>query len=155
MARPRFTRLDDGDFVFRLAVVGRDFVPDGCRVPLPRWWELTEKEKAALDSGERSGATVWDHDLTTVDQARCFRFDSGDDAPETKAFGLGVGRLRSIGVGHDRPLDVVADPHPSGGPGADGHSIVEGLRRPRGSPRTSHRSLLTDLAYACEEVADP
>ena len=155
MPRKQFERLPDAAFVFRLAETGKSYLPPGVRLPNAELFEPSTEDKREGERRRRpAGVSVWDQALATVDQATAIRFAPADPPEGVRAFGLEVREVLTIGSIHNRQLEIVADPRPEeDGPGAEGHSLIEGLERPRGLPRPHHKNLLTDLIDASEEVA--
>ncbi|MBN1209976.1 MAG: hypothetical protein JXB05_34310 [Myxococcaceae bacterium] len=146
----RFSPLPDDALIFRLADPGSQFLPADAELPLPRWFEPSSGD---VEEGERRnrppGLSVWDRDRATVENARQLT-----QRPQGMAFGLKVGFCKSLGQHHQRELAVVADPldarQPE--PGWDGHSLVEGLKRPPGGTRQAHKDLLMALSQSCQKV---
>lgn len=159
MTRQQFEPLSDTDRVFRLVDQGSSFFPLGARLPLHSWLEPSSADKAEGETrGRRPGLSVWDSQLTRVDQASAVRRREAR-APDAAscAFELGVGDVRSCGASQPaRDVDVVTDPlDPSEcGPGAEGHALVEGLARPAGMPRAEHKMFLDRLIACCVEKRD-
>lgn len=150
----RFTPLDGRDEVFRLAVEGQKvFLPYGAALPLPEWFQPTKEDEAeGVVRGRVPGLSVWNCARTGTADAARIRW--GEAVPDgVRAFAIGVDRVREIGEREGRRLDVVADPlDPSDGEGADGHALIEGLKRPDGTPRAAHRQLLTVLVAGCRPL---
>ena len=155
MSRSLFEPLPDDAFVFRLAETGKLFLPRGALLPNAEFFHpSSEDEREAEKSGRSPGVSVWDRELTTVENAKRIRFSPGDLPDGVRAFGLLVKVVRSIGQKRAVAVDVVAVPlPPNNGPGADGHAHIEGLERKKGQPRLVIKGLRADLAEACEEVA--
>lgn len=138
-------------------------MPVGHQLPLPAWLEPTRQDiEDAERTGRPAGLSVWDVERTSRLQA-C-RWRQVDPSTEL-AFAAGVATIRQIGEAHERALDVVADPLDTGQPAwanallgvpnddreaqrrsAEGHSLVEGLRRPESSSKKQHRDLRDELA---------
>jgi hypothetical protein len=116
-------------------------------LPLPDWLEPTSTDKREAEvSGRPPGISVWDTELTTVAQARQHAGNGGH------AFTLGVGALRTTAARFNRPLDVVRNPVP--GEGGDGHSLVEGMKRPEGLERRLQKDFLQAVLQLCVLLAD-
>jgi hypothetical protein len=153
MARVPFMPLPAAAFVFRLAEIGKRFLPEDAVLPLSDFFiPSSEDRRQAGDRGRSAGVSVWDLALTTVVQAESIRFNPDTPSGAVRAFGLHVGTARDIGRACGKEIDVVADPLPGErGPGAEGHSLIEGLER-KGGPRPEYRRMLDRLVSACEEV---
>ena len=147
--RERFTPIDPPAIVFRLATPGSGHLPLHATLPLPDWFVPTrDDEQEAADRGRpEPGLSVWDDALTTAGQARLLT-----GKPEGRAFRLAIHDCVAVGNRHGRALSVVADPLEgprADEPGAIGHALIEGLKRPKGGDRQRHQLLLRDLVAVC------
>ena len=154
MNRESFEPLADDATVFRLVEYGTKFLPEGAQLPTSDLFVLTSRDKQqAEERGREPGVSVWDRSLTSVPQATALRYTPHAPPDDVRAFGLAVQAVRSFGRQYELAIDVVADPLEEDlGPGAEGHSAIEGLKRPDGYPRKRHKALLLDMAEACVEV---
>lgn len=154
MNRESFEPLADDATVFRLVEYGTKFLPPGARLPTLDLFEPTTRDKAqAKERGREPGVSVWDRSLTSVPQATTIRYARGTAPDDVRAFGLVVGEIRTVSHEYEREVDVVTDPlEEDRGPGAEGHSAIEGLKRPDGYQRKRHKAFLLDLADACSEM---
>lgn len=146
----RFSPLPDEALIFRLADPGSQFLPTDAELPLPRWFEPSSGDVKEGELRNRpAGLSVWDQGRATVENARQLT-----QRPRGMAFGLEVSSCKRIGQVHGRELAVVADPLDARAPepGWDGHSLIEGLKRPPGVDRQAHRDLLSALSNTCRKV---
>ena len=154
MSRDIYDSLLDEAFVYRLAETGSAFLPKGENFPnasLFRPSSMDEKESAT--SGRPPGVSVWDRQLTCVNDASRIRYSPKEPPEGIRAFGLTVQRIREIAREREHHLAVVAVPlSPSLGEGANGHAHIEGLKRERGQSRNMMKGLRADLIHACVEV---
>ncbi len=160
--RSRYSPLDGDATVFRTVKPGGAFLPPGHQLPIPEWLEpnRTDIEEAAK-SGRPPGLSVWDKALTSFEHACRWRQVDPDDE---LAFSAQVHAVRSVAVQHDRELDVVADPldlatgdrdkiveavpvtvRAGFAQSAQGHSLIEGIKRPSGCAKKEHRSFRDEL----------
>lgn len=149
-APERFSPLPDEADVFRLVIEGHKvFMPPGVALPLPAWLEPNDEDVAAATKRNRPpGLSVWDCARTRVSDAARIRWGAEPPAG-VRGFAWRAGRVREIGRNANRHVDVVTHPRDAAdGAGADGHALIEGLKRPDVVPRPLHRQLLTDLARA-------
>lgn len=138
--------------VFRLVVPGGPFMPKGATQPLPDLFLPTHADRAeATRSGRPPGLSVWDHELTTLAQARVLA-----QRNEAAAFGLTAGVVRELGERAAIALHVCYDLEESGAdqPGSTGHAVIEGLARPAGTPKATFRTLRQRLIERCEPIED-
>ena len=92
------------------------------------------------------GVSVWDDDKTTVEQAWSIRRQGASEQPTDRAFAAKVASIRQTGLDHDRVVDVVSDPEdPEAGPGWEGHSLIEWLKRPSGTTKADHTAFMREL----------
>ena len=149
-----FKPLAQDAFVFRLAETGKRFLPEGSRFPNADLFEPSSADKAAAARrGREPGISVWDRAHTSLVQASRLWFRRGEPPTGVRGFGAQVGVFKKTALAWDRALEVVADPLPQEhGPGAGGHSLMEGLKRPAGTPRPIHKKLLSKLVEVCTEV---
>lgn len=155
MSRPvPFSPLPDITSVFRLAETGGRFLPVGAPMPNADIWEPSSEDKRDAEArGRVPGVSVWEQGRASTDQARRLRFAPEPPPAGVRAFAATVSALREVGRRHQRPMEVLADPLPEDrGPGADGHALVEGLKRPAGVPRPEHKRMLDDLLRVLEEI---
>ncbi len=137
----------EGGFVCRLVPISGSF-PPGSRVPLvTNFCPSSEDIRVAELAGTVPLLSVWDEDLTTLDQAKSFF------RPDCAGFGLSVKKVRAIVIPtSDETLRVLRDPLPpdlAKRPGSKGHCGIEGLARPAGKQEQSYKFLrmkLCDLA---------
>lgn len=149
--RSRYSTLPGGAFVFRLVRRGGGHLPEGHVLPKREWLEPDDEDKReAVVSKREPGLSVWDRDLTTTTQAWAHR-GVAPPTSEHQAFGAPVETVVAVAAGHERLVDVVADPiQPPVLAGWEGHSLVEGLARPQGTPKLRHRDFLDDLVLKME-----
>lgn len=152
--RKQFEPLPESAFVFRLAETNSMFIPEGARLPNAELFTPSSKDKEeAKKRGRPPGVSVWDRDLTTVEQARTIRYWPNEPPDGIRAFSLNVGFVRGVGKQFDRQIDVVADPESQEkGPGASGHSLIEGLKRPPDQSRKLFKDIWATLAGACKDI---
>ena len=146
----RFTPLNDEALVFRLATPA--FVPEGARLPLATWLRPTDADVAeGAARGRPAGLSSWDAERTTVAQAKAFL----SSAVNAIAYSMRCGAVRRVGVQFKRNLDVVADPRDDDQrPGWEGHCLIEGLERPKGSTKKDQLDLSVGLLDACARLED-
>ena len=95
--------------------------------------------------------SVWDTELTSVAQAHVFMAFT----EKQPAFCFGVASFKGVGKAFERPVDIVADPLTGDRrPGREGHSLVEGLKRPGGCPKKRHKDFLLNLVNLCSPHDD-
>lgn len=161
--RDRYSALSGDSEVFRTVSVGGVFLPPGHDLPLPAWLEPSSDDEAeAQSTGRLVGLSVWDRSLTNFTKACAWR--RVDEASE-RAFSASVASIRQAGAAHGRAVDVVADPLDTGMSeyaslleslsaverdsqrrSAEGHSLIEGIKRPPGTPKSEHRAFRDKLA---------
>jgi len=161
--RERYSPLPSEALVFRTIQPGKGFLPPGHELPLPAWLEPNDTDaNEAAAVGRVPGLSVWDASLTSFPQACAWRRKV---VSEQLGFGAEVGRIRRLGVAHGRSVDVVADPLDVGAPewvavleqtpederailraSGEGHSLVEGIKRDKGSDQKAHRDFRDALA---------
>jgi hypothetical protein len=129
--------------VLRLPRPPPEFQPDSWR-PTDKQFEPSNADKEyANTSGKPVRVSVWDEELTTVEQASAFR------AGETLCLRLRVQVVLDTASEHGGDaVRVVYDPLPaveSEKPGAEGHAGIEGLER-GSKPRKAWRVLLQAIA---------
>ncbi len=89
--------------------------------------------------------SVWAIELTPVEKARDLMGDKRADY--RAALHLNVNDVRDLQLSDDspiKPLDVVWEPLNQ--PGAEGHSGIIGLQRPKEAPRDKYKTLRARLA---------
>jgi len=159
----RYFSLSSESSVFRTVQTGGGFLPAGHLFPKPEWLEPNERDQQDADrTGRVAGLSVWDRAKATVVQACVWR----QLEPEQQvAFAASVGSLREAARAYERDLDVVSDPlpvdeepwagilaaHPDGMRSsqrfsADGHTLVEGIKRPADVERRRHRDFREALS---------
>lgn len=142
----------------------------GARLPLPEWLEPQKADlEEAARSGRPAGLSVWSAPPTSHTDAcrhRCL------DPTTHRSFGAEVAAVRAIAEVHGRDVDVVADPlefdaenecHarvPQAARGRfvealAGHALIEGIRRPEGTPKSAHQLFRAALVAVFEEFRDP
>ena len=138
----------------RTVIAGRGHFPDGNVLPKPEWLEPDgEDKKAALESGREPGLSVWDTAVATPRQAWLHR-EVPIPAARHRAFAVAVDALLGAASRHARKVEVVADPiEPVPPEWHDGHSLVEGMRKPVGVAKVAHRDFLDDAILVFEEAA--
>ena len=161
--RRRYSPLPDECSVFRTVRRGGGFLPPGQDLPIPEWLEPTaEDAKEAAVSERAPGLSVWDATLTTFALACVWR---GVAESDELGFSAVVRDIRRVGDVHGRAIDVVADPLDVDSPewaaavervaedrqesqrrSAEGHSLIEGIKRPGGLPKKAHRDFRDELA---------
>lgn len=132
--------------VLRLVPTKDAFIPDGATFPTTAAFDpSTEDRSDAARRGLPVRVSVWDRSRTTVAQARTFRRNG-----PTRAYELPVASVREIRARLDAArLRVVYDPLESlTGPGADGHSGIEGLDRPPGMRKQVLKDIKLELVRA-------
>lgn len=162
--RSRFAPLAGEAIVFRVVRAGGGFLPEGQRLPKPEWLEPTaEDQKDGEARGRPPGLSVWDEAVASLDDACWFRGMERDAG--VRSFSIQVAAALAVGQRHARELTVVCDPESIDQDAArwrtlteerqqhlvdaaQGHSLIEGLRRPAGGARKPHRSLLLALTEA-------
>jgi len=149
--RERFSQLPESACVFRIAK-SPTFLPKGHLLPLPNWLEPTSKDiEEAEKRGRDVGLSVWDTELTSVAQAHVFIAV----VEKQPAFCFGVGAFKRTGKEFERGVDVVADQlNDDQRPGWEGHSLVEGLKRPGGYTKKRHMDFLLRLVNLCRFYDD-
>ena len=154
MISAAFEALADDVFVFRLAETGKRFLPEGAGFPNADILEPSSADKAeAVCRGQEPGVSVWDREHSSLEQATRLWFHPKQPPAGVRGFGAPVRSLREIARVRERSLFVVSDPLPKErGPGGEGHSLIEGLKRPPGTARPAHKMLLLKLVEACTEV---
>ena len=131
------------------------FVPEGARLPTIDGFHPSQDDKdEAAANNHAIRLSVWDWDLTTVEQATAFRRLPEDD-PQSYAFSLSVGAVVAMAAQHRnaRARAVHCPLPPSDGPGAEGHSGLEGCDRPTNTPRPAMKAFLADLCDLCVDVS--
>lgn len=156
MSPSAFEPLADEALVFRLAETGKCFLPKGARFPNADIFQPTSADKAEAERrGREPGVSVWDREYSSLEQSTRLWFHPEQPPPGVRGFGALVAAFKETARARDRSLSVVADPRPKEhGPGAEGHSLIEGLKRPGGTPRPAHKMLLSKLVEACTEVLE-
>jgi hypothetical protein len=164
--REQYEALPNTSEVFRLVKPGGGFLPVGHRLPKPEWLEPSEDDvKEAARTGRRPGLSVWDTTLSSVEQACIW----GKRTPSDQlAFSASVANIHGAALARSRAIDVVADPldvnvepqlsilnaepeQASLAASAEGHALIEGIRRPDGTSKKDHR----DFRAALIEVFKP
>lgn len=135
--------------VLRLVSLKDQFIPRGAILPT---WEAFNPSSEDKEEARRRGCdprvSVWDSELTTVEQAQAFRRDT-----ECKPYWLRVEDIHAVGAfAAVRRLRVVADPLPEEKPGAAGHCGIEGLHRKDGESKKDWKTLLDKLAQKCMDT---
>ncbi|MCP4602835.1 MAG: hypothetical protein GY847_20345 [Proteobacteria bacterium] len=143
MTRVLFEPLPSTAFMFRLAETGKHFLPEKDPPLLPDSFRpSSQDEKEGEENNRPPGVSVWDRELTTLAEAKRIRFMPKQPPKGVRAFGLTVASIREKGQAWDTHLDVVAAPYPASiGPGAAGHSHIEGLMRQPGKEKRVIREL--------------
>lgn len=144
--------LSDASRVHRLVELDGVFLPTGQPLPIGAWLEPdTGDEAEALQRGRAPGKSVWDTLRTTPSQATAFMTRQ---AVAYAAFEVSVGDAKGVAQRHARLLEIVADPRDDKKlPGWEGHSLIEGIKRPAGAPRKPHQRFLAELVGAFNEIA--
>lgn len=131
--------------LLRLPRPPKDFVPARWR-PTHVEFEPTTPEKAiAAATNSEIRISVWDEQITTIEQARAHR--------ATEALLVLRGPVRGV---RECGYVVTYDPLPSPEserPGAAGHAAIEGVGRAHGEAKTAWRARLQQLADTFELVA--
>lgn len=153
MTRACFEAVVDDCKVFRLAEVGKPCFPATSDLPFPEFFvPSSEDRREAVARGRRVTLSVWDRELTTVEQARRLRWGDGAGDHETRAFAFAAAAVREIGVAEQLPIDVVDDRHEEAaeGPGAVGHCAILGLdSEEKAGTKVQYRSARHALSRAC------
>lgn len=156
MRRAFFEPVADDCEVFRLAEVGKPYFPATSDLPLPEFFvPSSEDRREAIARGRRVTLSVWDGELTTVEDARRIRWGDGAGEHETRAFALTAAGVRAIGVAEQLPIDVVDDRHDEAieGPGAEGHCAILGLDSDeKAGNKGQYRSARHSLSRACRPL---
>ncbi|MCP4679614.1 MAG: hypothetical protein GY854_29800 [Deltaproteobacteria bacterium] len=157
MSRQQFEPLPDNALVFRVGQTGKEFFPEGARFPNEKFFVPSSTDvKEGKKRGRRPGLSAWDRELTTPDQAKTLMFNPTPSKAKLAVFGLITGTIRNIGQQAGVELDVVADPLTTRHePGADGHALIEGLKRPPGGDRLLYKGVRDDLVETCRTTVVP
>jgi hypothetical protein len=129
--------------ILRLVRKIAQFVPDG-RPPLngEAFAPTTDDEAEAKRHSQPIRVSVWDIQLTTIEQAKAFR-----TSELLLAFILTVQDVNDVRqIFHLPRLKVVADPLNDPRPGAIGHCGIEGLDRQSGEGRKTYKATRDELA---------
>lgn len=161
--REQYERLANTTEVFRLVKQGGGFLPVGHRLPKPEWLEPSDEDmKEAARTGRRPGLSAWDTALSSVEQACTW---GERDLSEQLAFSASVANIDEAVLAHARIIDVVADPldvnvqpqlsilnavplaeRASLAASAEGHALIEGIRRADGTSKKDHRDFRAALS---------
>ncbi len=152
--RTRFERLPRESFVFRLVTINETFLPKGAEFPVGQAFAPTDAdEKEATERGAPVLVSVWEHGVTTTEQAAAIRRAdaeaAGRPAREYRPYWLGTAQIEDSGP--PSRLGVLHDPRPlADGPGADGHAGITGLGRSpeerKGEGKKAWKEMLDKLA---------
>lgn len=134
--------------VMRVVRQIHQFIPEGAT--LPTWLAFLPSSKDEQEAKVRSipvRVSVWDTGITKVSEARRLRPDAGPTVP----YGLFVGESIALSVkAANFRFRIVSDPIvPSHVHGSEGHCGIEGLDRPKGTPKQTHQAFVVDLAKGC------
>lgn len=140
--------------VLRLVTLKDVFLPHGRDdLPIGAAFAVTEADRQEGQERDRPAmVSVWEHPITTVEQATSIRRADAaaagrDSTTEFVPFWLNVAQV--IDCGPVDRLRVLADPRPpTDGPGAEGHSGIEGLDRRPGEARLIVKEMLDKIAVA-------
>ena len=140
----------DGELVpesselLRLPRWPRDFDPVRWRPSYEDFQPSSTDKEHAKSCGKPVRVSVWDHSLTTVDQAREFR--------NVRAIVVVISNQSIVDMARERGLpglcavyDSLAPPD-SEKPGAAGHAGIEGFGKETGLTKLQRRALLDDVA---------
>lgn len=156
MSREQFEPLPDSAFVFRLATIGSVFLPQGACLPTGDFFRPSSGDiKEGEELGRAAGLSVWDNELTQLSDAKRIRreFHPMENPDLILAFGIRVSRIRALGRASEASVEVVAFPYGvEYGLGAEGHSHVEGLERPKGESKKKYYALRERIASECAAV---
>ncbi len=144
-----FEKVSRDKTVFRLVKHTAELFPPDAEKPLPSAFALSADDKReGVDRGRQALLSVWDLTLTTVEEGKQLR---NVDA-EMTAFGLLVDDIEAIQV-DDFSMDVLHDPLPPElGPGANGHCGIQGLDKPKGTPKAFFKQLRFLLVESCFKI---
>lgn len=137
--------LDPESEVLRVVRVKTMFIPEGAMLPtLEAFRPSREDEEEAKERGKPVRVSVWNKQLTTIEEAKGFR----NTEDPLRVFGSLAGAIKEVGLNFNEiRIRVVADPlEPHLGSGAIGHCGIEGLDRLPGSAKVRHKELLDEIA---------
>jgi hypothetical protein len=129
--------------ILRLVRRIAQFVPDG-RPSLngDAFVPTTDDEAEAKRRSQPVRVSVWDLQLTTIEQAKAFC-----TSEPLLAFSLTVQDVNDVSQIFQLPrLKVVADPLNDPRPGASGHCGIEGLDRQSGEGKKTYKATRDELA---------
>ena len=145
--------LSESKRVMRLLKRSAHFFPPGERRPNGEAFRPSSADKLEADTkGQPIRVSVWDCDLTTVDQARSFRTTSEELTIWYLKMEAVAAIKRKLNASR---LKVLSDPIPPPcAPGGAGHAGVEGLDQVAGETRLQNKALLDALSQALEESVE-
>lgn len=141
--------LAAGKRILRLVKDIPRFIPPGYSLPTGDAFEpSTDDKEEARKRAQPVRVSVWDLELTTVEQAKAFRASE-----QLLAFDLMVQDVIDVRqLFNCHRLRVVADPFDVSQPGAYGHCGIEGLDRQKGEDRKTYRATLDELAKRAKPI---
>lgn len=138
--------------MLRLVTVKEVFLPKGVEgFPVGEAFVPTKSDKDEADArGRPVLVSVWEHGVTTADQAAAIRRADaerdGRSPGEFVPWWLKTADVEDAGTTPDR-VRVLHDPRPKeDGAGAVGHAGIKGLERVSGERKTEWRAMLDRLA---------
>ena len=152
--RARFDVLPRTTVVLRLVTIHDKFLPNGPDdLPVGEVFVPTDSDKKeAAERGARVLVSVWEHGVTTEEEASNIRradaAAAGRPAPEFVPRWFFTSAIEDAGP---ERLRVLHDPRPEeDGPGALGHAGIAGLERVPQEPKHIWRAMLDRVATSAK-----
>jgi len=156
VSRAFFAPLDDAHVVFRVALVGKAYLPDDTQLPNDAFFALSDPDRhEAASRNQRALLSCWDVALTTRAQGESIRLRDQPEGARARSYALDVARIRAVGVEVGIPLDVLDDRHlpEDEGPGAEGHCGIVGLdREEKRGTKIAYKNARETLARSCRKM---